>query len=104
MSFYDKLVPIDFEYNHSKDREMNVVSVAYEVRGIKHNVWFNGDIHSMQRFRGHIRSLVQKKYTFIAHNWVAEGRAFLSLGIDPLKMQCICTSPLIMTTTGLMMS
>jgi hypothetical protein len=93
MSFYDKVVPIDFEYNNSKAEKMNVVSVAYSLNGIKNNVWLNnketrdGDI---RKFLEHIDLLVQRGCIFFAHNWVAEGRAFISLGYNPLKLKKIC--------------
>lgn len=90
MNFYSKLVPIDTEYNRSKDRNMNLVSVSYMVDGVKFNRWLYKNPIECQKFRNHINSL-KNDHIFIAHNWVADGRALQSIGIDILSLRCICT-------------
>ena len=94
MSFFDKLIPIDFEYNNSKAETMNVVSVAYMVDGKKMRHWFNTKetkYEETEKFLENVKNLAGMGYIFLAHNWVAEGRAFLSLGFNPLKLKAICT-------------
>jgi len=82
------MVPIDFEYNHSQDKQMNIVSVAYMVNGVKYNLWLHDNIENKTYFKEHMLK-TQKKHVFLAHNVVAESRAFLSLGLKPQDFKWI---------------
>ncbi len=111
-----KFIAIDFEYNHSKDKEMNVVcACAQEINGsmvTSHKWWLEAAHMSSQwwatcdkegwdlptkesqikNFLDKIEKWREEGYVFIAHAVLAEARSLHSLGYDPRKLTWIDTS------------
>ena len=80
-----KLVPIDFEYNTTAERKFNLVCCSLSVFGEGHEYWLYNDDGAKQHLKEQLLDLRDSGFIFVAYNVVAEGHAFISLGIDPTK-------------------
>jgi len=80
-----KLVPIDFEYNTTAERKLNLVCCSFAVNGEKFEYWLYNSPKRMEDLKVHLLDLREAGYIFVSYNVVAEGHAFISLGIDPTK-------------------
>jgi hypothetical protein len=82
-------VYLDFEFNQTTERRLNVLCAAWEVwekkqRISSHSVWFENE-GDKKEFRIEMEALRDKGATFIAYAVVAEAGSFYSLGIHPFK-------------------
>ena len=79
------MTDLDFEFNQITNEKVNLVScVTYNERtGITKKFWLHNNPSEQKRLRKFLR---KQKYLF---GWacVAESRAFISAGLDPLKFQ-----------------
>ena len=86
---------IDFEYNQSKNRSLNLVcsSLGYSDREETHNHWLHKvdarGLIDRGLLKDHLLRLNEQGYVFLAYNVVAEARSFLALGLNPLDFKWI---------------
>ena len=86
-----KLVPIDFEYNTTNEQVLNLVSCSLSTQcsdtleHIPEEYWLLDSPTAKEVLKHRILSLRDAGYVFLAYNVIAEGHAFISLGIDPTK-------------------
>jgi len=85
-------IDIDFEFNNTSERELNLVCCSYETSDGKYSddVWLLNDDHAQYELMEILESL-SATYIGRAHNVVAEGRAYLSLGITPYNVKWVDT-------------
>jgi len=77
-----KFAYLDFEYNHSSEKNMNIVCGSILVDDKVHNFWTNnGCLSNIKPF---INDLMEKGYVFVAFAAEAEASSLLSLGVNPL--------------------
>lgn len=82
-----KLAYLDFEYNRSSEKLMNVVCGSVMVDNVAHNFWTNnGCLSNIVPF---LSILQRNGYTLVAFAAEAEASSLISLGIDPLKFKWI---------------
>jgi len=77
----NKYIYIDYEFNHTKDRFLNIVSVSYEVSdtGEKKTIWLYGRDTAQEE---HIQQMItfhEEGYIFVAYAVTAEARCFETL-------------------------
>ena len=82
-------VYIDFEYNQTNERYLNLISGAYRVGGISKSFWLRDNPENKKKMKEEIIELNQKGLTYVAYNVVAEARSFISLGLNPLHFNWI---------------
>lgn len=75
-----KYVFLDFEFNKSKNRFLNIVSVSYETSdGYKNTVWLHKDEDAQEVFIEDMLLLHQQGFIFVAYAVTAEARVFETL-------------------------
>lgn len=80
-----QLVSVDFEFCEVTEQFVKLVCcVLYIVGKDPERFWLHGDKAGHKRLKQRLLSL-QKDSIFLSYAAVAEGRAFLSLGLDPAK-------------------
>jgi len=84
-----KIVPIDFEYNTTTEKTLNLVCASFEVEGKLFEYWLYKDLGAYSKLKNHILKLRNEGFIFVAFNVVAEGQSFISLGIHPAKCKWI---------------
>jgi hypothetical protein len=89
-----KLCFIDFEYNKSYERKLNLVSTSFALGDLSKlgkatTIWLHKNLSSQRDLKAHLESLRDSGYIFVAFNVVAEGRCFSTLGIDPIRCKWI---------------
>lgn len=84
---------LDFEYNKSKEFNLNPICVSYhavwddeEETG---NYWLLDD-EEREEFIEVIEEFIDQDFTFIAFYAAAEARALYSLGIEPVGLKWVC--------------
>jgi hypothetical protein len=77
-----KFAYLDFEYNHSSEKNMNIVCGSILVDDKVHNFWTNGG--ASLEIREFVNKLIENKYVFVAFAAEAEASSLLSLGVNPL--------------------
>jgi len=75
---------LDFEYNQTKEKHLNVICCVTLVDGVFKKWWI-----PIYEFRLYVLRLQEEGYIFLSWNVVAEASAFYSLGLDPTKFQWI---------------
>lgn len=78
-----KLVPIDFEYNTTSEQRLNLVCCSLEFNGKTVEYWLLDNNEAKKELKKDILQLRDHGYIFLCFSAVAEGHAFVSLGIDP---------------------
>lgn len=82
---YNKVIPIDFEFNGTKEARLNLVCCSMQVDGKLEEYWLHdGEYYEL---RNRILELREQGYIFLAFNVIAEAQSFISLGINPTKCQ-----------------
>ena len=89
----NKYVDIDFEFNQTSERELNLVCCSLESTDscYTQDWWLLNDNVAQYDLMEELERISKLGYIFRAHNVVAEGRAFLSLGIMPYKVKWVDT-------------
>ena len=84
-------VYLDFEYNSTQERHLNLVSVCYldPTTLEPKSVWLHQEQGAKIKLRAEFLKFRELGFTFVAYNAVAEASAFYSLGVDPTKCQWI---------------
>lgn len=80
------LVPIDFEYNSSKQSKLNLVCCALCYNGVNELFWIYNDSSEYLRLKNRlleIRSIEGDKLVLLAYNVIAEARSFIALDLSP---------------------
>lgn len=85
-----KLCFIDFEYNNSQEKILNLVSSAYSTNtGKERKDWLYLNPDNKESLKSNLETLHKENYIFVAYAVTAEARSFLSLGIDPIPYKWI---------------
>jgi len=88
-----KYIYLDFEYNHSTDRKMNVLCVAVHVVGgaeeDHYSLWLEDHEENQEKFLDMVEYYIMEDYVFVAFAVIAEARSLHSLGIDPRRITWI---------------
>jgi len=81
-------VAIDFEYNNSQEKDMNVVAaVICDSSGhLAFNLW---DSEQLENFKRYMSELLHQNIIILSYAAMAEARALLSLGIDPMRYRWV---------------
>jgi len=80
-----KLVPIDFEYNGTAERRLNLVCCSLEIDGVVEEYWLLNDEKKKLKLKQRLKTIRDDGYIFVCWNGVAEGQSFISLGLNPAK-------------------
>lgn len=83
-----KYVYLDAEYNRTNEARFNVVCFALVSDQGTEKFWLYNNFQH-QVFIRRINEFVEQGYIFVSYNVESEASAFISLGIDPLKMKWI---------------
>lgn len=82
---YKRLVSVDFEFCEVTEQFVKLVCCVLMVSGKSpERFWLHGDKAEQKRLKQRLLSL-QKDSIFLSYAAVAEGRSFLSLGLDPAQ-------------------
>ncbi len=82
-------VMVDFEYNRTRDRYMNLVACCAKVEdGPVLSWWLDGDEKERERLRCALLEM-RDTHVFVAFNVVAEASAFIALRLDPTKFKWV---------------
>lgn len=84
-----KFCSLDYEYNETKEPQLNLVCGVLRYAGEVHKYWLHNDESSKARMVDHINKLHEEGYVFLAYSVTAEARCFLALGLDPLQYRFI---------------
>lgn len=71
-----KYIYLDFEYNNSQNRLVNLVSVAWTDRTTKEKMWLYHNEDNQDEFTDKILEWYEQDYTFVAFAATAEARCF----------------------------
>lgn len=82
-----KYAYLDFEYNKSSEKKMNIVCGSFLVDGETHNFWTNNGC--LSNIVGFTNKLQEDGYILVAFAAEAEASSLISLGFDPLKFKWI---------------
>lgn len=88
-----KCAYIDFEYNNSQAKKLNLVCCSMFLSDTKETVsyWLHNDSNKQNELREKLMELNFDNYIFVAHYVAAEAHAFISLDLDPLNFKWIDT-------------
>lgn len=79
-TYCDKFVYLDFEFNHSSNKNLNLVSCVTYIKGEEGvHWWLHNNIRDQIALTKYLEILHSKGYTFVAYAAVAECRSILSL-------------------------
>lgn len=78
-------IPIDFEYNGTSERYLNLVCCSMQVDGQLEEYWLFNDDKAKAKLKERLKSLRDQGYCFVCWNGIAEGQAFISLRLNPAK-------------------
>jgi hypothetical protein len=85
-----KYIFLDSEFNGTAERDLNVICFALVTEEYgQESFWLYNNEAEKIRFKAVIEEYIAKGYVFVSYAVEAEARAFLSLGIDPLRMKWI---------------
>lgn len=86
-----KFISIDFEFNNTSERELNLVCCSLSFSDTKEvsNYWLYNDVNEQSILSKDLLKYHEEGYTFVAFNVVAEAHSFISLGLDPSKFRWI---------------
>jgi len=84
----ENLLPIDFEFNSTNEKYLNLVSGSLQYSlGKKYTCWLHNEIEEHQALKELL--LTRKNDIFLSFNVISEARSLLSLGIDPRQFKWI---------------
>ena len=81
---------IDFEYNKSNERNLNLVCSAWTFSDQPetiHTLWLHKNIGAKNNLKEILLKAKDEGYVFVAFAVTAEGRCFQSLGLDPTEFE-----------------
>jgi len=81
---------IDFEFNHTSDKVLNLVSCAWEIEGKTKSIWLHKDAGRKIELRDILLDLNNQGYIFICFGVMSEARSFQALGLRPTDFKWIC--------------
>lgn len=84
-----KFASIDYEFYDTAESKLRLVCASVRHDGDTYDYWLHNYPIETQWLIGKIKELKEQGYTFLAYNVVAEARAFLSLGLDPLDFDWV---------------
>jgi len=80
-----KFAYLDFEFNHSKDKFLNLVACDIRTSEGEHTAyWLHNDMQGQIKLSNKINELHEEGYIFVAYSAIAEVRSVLSLANVPL--------------------
>ncbi len=83
-----KVVPIDFEYHSSEERDLHLVCCSLEYKGKIYEYWLNDNSDRNRLLRNLLR-INDEGYALLCFNATAEGRALLSLQLGVTKFKWV---------------
>ena len=84
-----KYAYIDFEYNQSSEKILNLVCCSILVDDCTHNFWLHKDDDAKLRLFQFINNLNDDGYIFVSYAAEAEASSVFSLGINPTKLKWV---------------
>lgn len=81
----NKFASIDFEYNATAEKTLNVVCCSIIHDDVTKEFWTHNDDKVKNDCLKYIEHLHEQNYTFLAYNVIAEASAIMSLGGTPLE-------------------
>lgn len=84
------LVAIDFEFNQTQEKHVNLVCVAFQSDEQEESIgiWLEGNEENKTKLKNFILS-IKEEAVFVAYSVEAEARCFLALGVDPITCKWI---------------
>lgn len=83
------LVAIDFEFNNTSERDVNLVSCSLQVKGCApEEYWLHNDQKAKSKLANRLMQL-REDHVFLAYAVEAEARSFLALGLNPLNFKWV---------------
>jgi len=89
MSVPLQTVVIDFEYRGTNEFNLDLICGSLDIKGVVEEFWLYSDDQAKKRMKDRLIELRDQGYTFVCWNVLAEGHAFISLGINPIKCKWI---------------
>lgn len=86
-----RFVDIDFEYNGTSERKLNLVSCSLDIHvpgsmgTQEENYWLLNDDKEKLALKNRLKTLRDEGYIFRCWNGIAEGSAFIALNLNPAK-------------------
>ena len=83
-----KLVPIDFEFNGTAEKRLNLVCCSFQIGDADpESYWLYGEESwpAWAHLKARLKALRDDGYIFLVFSGSAEAHAFISLGLDPTK-------------------
>lgn len=85
---FDKCIYLDFEFNHTSNYSLNLVSCVTYIQGKESQFWWlHNDIKNQIDLSKYLEYLADNDYIFVAYAVVAEARSILSLPNFPYPIQ-----------------
>jgi hypothetical protein len=81
---------IDFEFNRTWARHVNLVCAVVRVEGVNHRYWLHND-REAQRVLARDLARWLNEYRLVCHGAIAESRSLIALGLDPLQYEIVDT-------------
>ena len=86
-----KFCPIDFEFNSSNEKVLNLVSCSYQVGGRPpESLWLKDNQENKDKLKKYLCRLNELGYIFVSYGATAEARCLLALGLDPNDFKWTC--------------
>jgi DNA polymerase I len=79
---------LDFEYNESQERRLNLVCASYRMLNETRTVWLHNDLQAQRDFANFLDS-VKDEFRIVCFGGLAEARSLISLGLNPLDFKWI---------------
>ena len=73
---------LDFEFNNTKRKYLNLVCCSILVDGITKNFWLHNSPNNRKHLRQELLSYHEKGYIFVSYNVQSEARSIISLFKD----------------------
>lgn len=80
-----KYAYIDFEFNSTQERKINLVCCSILIDGVTHSFWIFQDNLALNTLRNFILSHLDR--TFVSYSVESEARSFIALNLHPLKFK-----------------
>lgn len=85
----DTVVPIDFEYHSSEERNLHLVCCSLIYKGKLYEYWLNNGSDTSRLIRN-LNRIKDEGFSLLCFNATAEGRSLLSLGLDIKTFNWVC--------------
>lgn len=89
MKLRNAVVPIDFEYHSSEEKDLHLVCCSLMYKGKLYEYWLNDETDKAKLIRN-LERINLEGFALLCFNATAEGRALLSLGLDVRKFNWVC--------------